>query len=219
MIVPRHSLFLVMALLLGACALGTVRDVDRMKQLTDAGDLEALAAFEVDCAPATEGCAQAHMIRADACLRRAQETPVAGRAPYAACAVEDYEAALVAAAARPDPLVDPLRLTRWELESLRLWRDAVARDQAAELNAELAEAAEQVAREQDTRPEGFYYLADARVWPVNAGLERPACPAILQASRLVERAAALADAGTVDVDQLRRDIDNAARVHGCTIAS
>jgi hypothetical protein len=216
---PALPVVLVVVLLLAACAAGTVRDLSKMKHWAQAGDLEALVAFEVDCAPTTEGCAQAHMIRADACLRRAQETPVAGRAAYASCAAQDYDAALIAADARPDPLVDAERLARWELESLRLWRDAVAREQAATLNAELAEAAEQVASAQAMRPEGFYYLADARIWPVNAGLERPACPAILQASRLVERAASLADAGAVDVGQLRRDIANAATVHDCTISS
>ncbi len=206
-------------LLVAACFGGTVRDVATLKDLVAARDLEAIVAYDVACAAAEPGCAQAHMIKADACLRRAQGVAVMARAPYAACAAEGYAAARVAAAARSDPLVDPARLARWELESLRFWRDAVSRDAASTLNATLAERAEAVATTQPARPEGPYYLADARVWPVNAGLERPACPGISAASALADRAADRAAAGEVDVAQLQRDLANAARAHDCGLAS
>ncbi len=210
---------LAFGLLLAACAVATVRDVATLKELVEARDLETIVAFDVACAPVEPGCAQAHTIKADACLRMAQGVEVTARAPYAACAAESYRAASQAVAARPDPQVDAGRLARWELEALRFWRDAVARSEGATLNATLAERAEQVATAQPGRPEGPYYLADARVWTVNAGLERPACPGIAAAEALVARAMPVAGAGEVDVAQLQRDLANASRVHECDVAS
>ncbi|TVQ30475.1 MAG: hypothetical protein EA356_15040 [Geminicoccaceae bacterium] len=203
--------------LLTACAVETVRDVAALKRLVDARDPDAIVAYEVDCPPAAPGCAQAHTIRADACLRRAQGVGVVDREAYARCAAESYDAAQVAAAARPDPLVDPARLVRWELEALRFWRDAAARDRGLALNATLAERAERVATAATDRPEGPYYLADARIWPVNLGIEQPPCPGVASALALAEAALPLEQAGEVDVQQLVTDLARAALAHGCDV--
>ena len=214
-----RALLLLAALGLAACAAPTVREVAELKELAAAGNVDAIVAYEVACQPTTVGCAQAHVIQADACLGRAQTTSVVARAPYAACATEGFGLALDAATAVPDPSVDPARLGRARLEANRLWRDAVTRAEGAELNARLAERAARVATAEPARPEGPYYLADARVWPVNAGLEPEPCAAIQAAILLANEAAVRQSAGAVDVAQLQRDLANAALARGCDLPS
>ncbi|MEO1091575.1 MAG: hypothetical protein AAFX81_13150 [Pseudomonadota bacterium] len=212
----------VVALLAAAAAcetVGTVREVDRMKALAQSGDVDALVTYQVTCVSGTEGCDQAHMIKADACLQRAQSVGVVGRIPYASCAAEGYEAALDAAAASGDGRVDGDRLARSELEALRLWRDAASRSEGTPINRRLGAAGGQVGDRQPARPEGPYYEADSLLWLVNAGIAQPPCPTLALAQERIIAARAAAAAGTVDVGQLDRDLANTARVAGCELGT
>ncbi|NBB70153.1 MAG: hypothetical protein GVY33_07490 [Alphaproteobacteria bacterium] len=196
---------------LAACATATLRDLDRMKQLSAAGDAAAVAATAVDCRGGP-GCAQAHAIRADACLDLAGDAAVEARAEPAACARTGYDRALAALADHADPRLDAARLEAQRLEAIRLERDAVGLDRGLALNDTLAGRAAAFEAAGGAPGTAAFYAANATSFAVAFG--EPAAPC----ARLAEAAAAAAraEAGSADaVAQLRRDIANLARLEGC----
>jgi hypothetical protein len=175
-------------LLIGGCA-GSVRELAAFQDLTARGAWSEIASRPLDCAPAAEGCGRTREIKGDACLRLAQtalaEARAAQAAPYAACAVDNYGAALAAAGA------DAASLTPRRLEARRLAREsATDLGAAGDANAALADAAAAFAAAAPARPEGFHYAADARLWRAVFTDGDDACGDIGQARALAARAAA-----------------------------
>jgi hypothetical protein len=204
---------LVLAAGLVACATGTLRELDRLKRLSAAGDDAAIAAMTLDCRGGP-GCAQAHMIQADACLALAREAAVTARAEPAACARSGYGRALAALGADADPRVDATRLAADRLEAIRLERDAVTLPRGLELNAELGERADAYAAAGGDRPRAAYYAANAVAFEVAFGRVEAPCAALDDAAARTDAAAGggLGEA----VPQLRRDIANLRQLEGCT---
>jgi hypothetical protein len=197
---------------LAACATGTLRELDRMKQLSAAGDSAAVAATAVDCTGGP-GCAQAHAIRADACLELARAAAVDARAEPAECARSGYGRALAALADHADPRVDATGLQARRLEAIRLERDAVPLDRGLGLNEALARRAAAFEAAGGAPATAAFYAANAAAFEVAFGEPATPCAQLAEAAAAAERAEAVsADA----VAQLRRDIANLARLEGCT---
>lgn len=196
-----------------ACAAGTLSELDRLKSLSASGDAAAIAATTVDCT-AGPGCAQAHMIKADACLALARDAEVAARAEPAACARRSYDRALAALGAHADPRVDAARLGADRLEAMRLERDAVPAARGLELNATLAERAGELAAAGGAPARAAFYTANAIAFAVAFGEVEAPCAALADAAEGAQAAQAggLGEAAA----QLRRDIVNLRRLEGCT---
>jgi len=211
--VLRSLAAVVLVVGLVACAAGTLRELDRLKGLSAAGDAAAIAATTIDCT-AGSGCAQAHMIKADTCLALARDSAVAARAEPAACARRSYDRALAALAADADPRVDAARLEADRLEAIRLERDAVPLAQGLELNAALGEGAAELAEAGGDPARAAFYAANAVAFEVAFGEVEAPCAALADAAARAEAAQAggLGEA----VPQLRRDIANLRRLEGCT---
>ncbi len=176
-----------LAVALAAGCAGTVRELDSAKRAAAAGDPAANADRAVDCAPADEGCGQLRAIKADACLRLAQDAMAEGRAaeaaPRAACAREHF------AAARQSPGADAASLVARELEATRLARESASGAAAAQANADLDALAGSAAAALPGRAEGFHYGADAALWraaftPVGDGCDDLAAARRLAAAAL-----------------------------------
>jgi hypothetical protein len=186
---------LVLALALAAC--GTARELDRLKDLNEAGDLAAIAATAVDCTgPDDPACLQAREIKANACLRLGTEALAPGSADAAAaprhfdCAIANYRAAL-AAAPQPPPAELRARLAAGTLLALRERRDQARNAaEAIPLNAALAEEAARTRTAVPASALGFYYGASAAYARATLAGESALarCPSLTEAARLVAQA-------------------------------
>lgn len=208
----RYGAAAALLLLIAGCAAGTLRELDRMKELAAAGDDAAVAAVTVGCTGGP-GCAQAHAIKADACLALAREAAVDARGRHAACARAGYGRALAALADDGDPRVDAARLRRQRLEAVRLERDVAAPDRGLALNRRLAEAAGELVAAGGDPAVAAFYTANARAFAVAFGDADAPCATLADAA---ERAAAADAPALGDAPaQLRRDIANLRRAEGC----
>ncbi len=207
----RALVAVVAAVALAACATGTLRELDRIKQLSAAGDSAAVAAIAVDCTTGP-GCAQAHAIRADACLDLAGAAAVDARAGPAACARTGYDRALAALADHADPRVDAARLEAQRLEAIRRERDAVGLERGLALNETLAARAAAFEAAGGAPATAAFYTANAAAFAVAFGEPAAPCARLAEAAAAAERAAT---ASAEAVEQLRRDIANLARLEGC----
>lgn len=85
---------LLLLLLLPGCL---AQQLDRMKDQAAAGQTAALAAERIECSGPDALCAQAQVLRAEACLTLARSAPRDAAAPaHRACAASGYAAALAA---------------------------------------------------------------------------------------------------------------------------
>lgn len=212
---------LVLVLALAAC--GTARELDRLKDLNEAGDLAAIAATAVDCTgPDDPACVQAREIKANACLRLGTEALAPGSARAAEaprhfdCAIANYRAAL-AAGTQPPP-AERARLAAGTLLALRERRDQARNAaEAIPLNAALAEEAARTRTAVPASALGFYYGASAAYARAalagESALAR--CPSLTEAARLVAQAPP-PDAGLAPaLAALGRAIDAERRRFAC----
>lgn len=208
----RLAVALVLVAAVAACAASTLRQLDRMKSLSAAGDHAAVAATAVDCTGGP-GCAQAHMIRADSCLTLAQGASVDDRAAPAACARAGYGRALAALAEEDDPAVDPLRLRANRLEALRLERDASGTAEGLALNERLASRIDDYVDAGGARARAAFYEANVLAFEVAFGEVTAPCAVLDEAVALagVARDPALGDAPR----QLRGDLADMRTARGC----
>lgn len=182
---------LVLVLALAAC--GTARELDRLKDLNEAGDLAAIAATAVDCTgPDDPACVQAREIKANACLRLGTEALAPGSARAAEaprhfdCAIANYRAAL-AAGTQPPP-AERARLAAGTLLALRERRDQARNAaEAIALNAALAEEAARTRTAVPASALGFYYGASAAYARAALGPESALarCPPLAEAAGLI----------------------------------
>ena len=212
---------LVLVLALAAC--GTARELDRLKDLNEAGDLAAIAATAVDCTgPDDPACVQAREIKANACLRLGTEALAPGSARAAEaprhfdCAIANSRAAL--AAGTQPPRAGRARLAAGTLLALRERRDQARNAaEAIPLNAALAEEAARTRTAVPASALGFYYGASAAYARAalagESALAR--CPSLTEAARLVAQAPP-PDAGLAPaLAALGRAIDAERRRFAC----
>lgn len=209
--------FAVVALPLGLSACDpTVRQLGTAKDEAPKRDFEAIATTPVTCNASQTGCAQLRSVTADACHRTAEGAPEPIQRERLDCAVENYDAALVALAQKPDPEVDRSQVELGVLDSLQRRRDLATGTAEADIaNAALATHASAVKTGENANPAGFYYAADARLNAVLRGGAQGGCVEIAGAARTLGNARAEGTAFAEPVLRLNRAIVNAMTGRGC----
>lgn len=195
-----------------------IGQLEMFKQEAATRNWQAIADATVACAPGSQGCAQLHQIKADACLSLGNQTVPAQQATDYDCAITEYQAAITAQLKQPDPAVDTARLQTAELDALSRRRDRSRTDgEAARFNAALLNDARTAVKAAPAQAAGYYYVGDALLSqalseepPASCGTLNHATTALDSAS---QRQGGYADA----IAQRRRDIANAARAGGCKL--
>ncbi|WP_207538266.1 hypothetical protein [Sabulicella rubraurantiaca] len=215
----------VTALLLGGCDPAartagqllnpTVASLQEIKGLHTDGNFAAVVDRQVSCMPAQEGCAQLHYLKADSC-RRVAGAAGPGRRGRLDCAIENYEAALVAVGQRADPLVDRRAVEIALLDMSVQRRDAAegAADAAAQ-NAALQRRAAAAQRGPSARPAGFYHAAEALMSDVVRAGTSGNCARIDEAARLLAEARADGTPYAAPAQRLASSIESTRRARGC----
>lgn len=146
------------AALLSACD-GTTSDLAQATGASQSGDVAVNADTVLDCDPRGEACAKTYWIKADACLRLAQQEVQAGRASSAVardrtrCATDAFDRAM-AGWRTPQSGVG-------QLQALRLSRQiARTSGDGARANAALIQAADKFGATYPTLNAGPYFAAD-----------------------------------------------------------
>jgi hypothetical protein len=218
---PRPATFVVwVGLLVAACSTVNpqIGQLETFKQEAATRKWQAIADATVACAPGSQGCAQLHQIKADACLSLgSQVAPVQQAADYD-CAITEFQAAIAGQLKQKDPMVDTALLQTAELDALSRRRDRSRSDgESARFNGALLNDAAAVVKAAPEQAAGYYYLGDALLSqalseqpPTSCGTLNRATAALDTASR---RASGYADA----IAQRRRDIANAAQAGGCKL--
>ncbi len=167
--------------LTGCCGFTTVKPLKAAKALAEKSDYAALAAMEIKCKETCEGCNQLHLLKGDACYRRAK----AGDAPG-----KNY---LCAA----DELAEGIRQTdAWKMEgfdlnqsqayinlceSLRSRRDLLTGADAEGINEQLLGQARAFLAAVPGAPCGVYFEANAQLAQLRTCLLHPEnCPDLCQ---------------------------------------
>ena len=207
-------------LLLAGCT-GSVAELDDLQELYAQGDYAAVAARPLECTLGEEGCARSHEMKADSCLRLAQQAVREARAAEAAepadCAAHNYRALLAA------DLGDATALGARELEAVRLERES-APDFAAggTFNDALARRASDFGAREPSLAEGPYYAASALFWRASFEDVTDDCAVLRDARDLAARAAESPSAeggppgGVGEAARaLARRATEAARSRGC----
>ena len=199
---------LLCALAAGCTAINPqVGQLETFKQQAAVGNWSTIAATPVLCALDSPGCAQLHQIKGDACMRVAAAAAPLERAPDYDCAIEQYDAAIRAAA---DPSVDPARIRSQELEALQDRRDVSrSRQEAAPLNTRLATLAQDTISADPGQAAGYYYLASALLMQGLSEAPPQACRTLDRAAAALDQASQRPGAAPDAIGQRRRDINNA----------
>lgn len=178
---------LTLAMALGALVLtsGCDEDTRSLETAQDqalAGDTTAIANTLLDCDPTSAACAKNHWIKADACLKLAQQEVSAGRASgaearsRAGCATDSYTSALRGWS-------DAQGTVRaGQLEAQRVSRQVSrSASEGARWNSAMGRSAAAFAATFPARAAGSYYAGDALFWDIVrtggadcAGLQRVA---------------------------------------------
>lgn len=211
---PHGVAVLLCALLLAGCAsVQQTRQLDDFKALAAKGDYATIAARDVSCDATDPACAQAQLLKGDACYRLAK----AGDASRYACAADALGAGLVAPGL-DQPAATRAAYTSNRCEALRQARDRVSGPPALARNKELAACAQAL----ETLNPGS---AAARFFAVNAGLaavqigptDTTACARLdALAASLREREGAAAASGLdAPYRRLGNDLQLTRRGFGC----
>lgn len=203
---------LAIALVVIGCSSG-VQQLQQAKTWAAAGNYASIADEPVSCGASQPGCGQLRAIKADACRRVATTEAATARRGRLDCAIENYGAALGAAA---DPQVDRVQAELGLLDVLQRRRDVAAdRQDADRQNRALAERAA-AASGPNARPAGAYYAADAELNTVLLGPAQGGCTEIGHAAQLLRDAGAEGTSFTAAAGALSRAVANARRARGCT---
>jgi hypothetical protein len=157
--IPVFSLFLLAALLASGCAIKQLSDV---KESWANKDYEWIAAQQVTCNAADDGCNQLHLIKGDACYRLAKGGKEA-KARYA-CAVDELETGI---AQTKEWKIDNLNLNRAQTyenlcESIRNLQDLETGAQAEDLTKKLVNASQAFLVAEPGNLGAIYFLNSAR---------------------------------------------------------
>jgi hypothetical protein len=214
------TLVLPVGLLLASCSAVNpqIGQLETFKQEAAAGKSQAIADAKVACAPGSQGCAQLHQIKADACMAVGNQASPAQQATDYDCAISEYQAAIAAQRKQPDSTVDMARLQTGELDALLRRRDRSRSDQeAARFNGALLSEARAMVEAAPAQAAGYYYLGDGLLSQALSERAPTSCATLHRAAaalgNAIQRPGAYADA----IAQRRRDMGNAAQADGCNL--
>jgi hypothetical protein len=160
----RLSLGLV--LVAGLLACGAVKKLEQFKQHDARGDFAWIAAQNVDCQAAQEGCNQLHLLKGKACFRLAKEEEAANKKAEAkahyTCAADEIEAGM--AQTTNFDAVTGARAQWYEnlCESLRNWLNMEADAEVLRLANKLLETAKKFRAEEAEHPAAIYFANSAQ---------------------------------------------------------
>ncbi|ARE40744.1 hypothetical protein RGUI_2603 [Rhodovulum sp. P5] len=218
----KRFALLAAAAVLTLTACNDVRDLAGAKESAAGGDLVTLADRPVTCEASKPACAQLHRIKADACLRLAQNALAVGQAreamtgARAACALSGYDAALKGM----DDGKGTVRAAR--MEALRVSRVTSRSTSGARgFNTRMGREAATFQSAFPDRDAGPYYRAAARYWEAAFGSSATACADLGAAKTLAAKARtgrSVPDGPAVQdaLPKLEQQIAQAAASKGCS---
>nr|WP_294526545.1 hypothetical protein [uncultured Rhodopila sp.] len=218
---PKATPLVVSAsLLVAACSTinPQIGQLETFKQEAAARNWQAIADTRVACAPESQGCAQSHQIKADACMSLGNNAPSAQQAAEYDCAITEYQAAVAAQLKLPDPAIDLAVLQKGELEALLRRRDHSRSDrEATPFNRALLTEAATVVKAAPAQAAGYYYLGDALVSQALSEQPPTSCETLHRAAATLAHASQQPGGYADAITQRRRDIANAAQAGGCKL--
>lgn len=213
----RSALYVLLATLTACSA--TVSQLDKAKDLGEAGEYEQIAAFNIECAAGEQGCNQLHLIKGDACLRLAQREENSVR--YYDCAITHLSTGIDQTRGKTTPIGSLETYYENLLEALRQRQDlARSLAESAPFTEQLASRAGRFQAAYPDSPAGPFYQASARLTMVLNRLTSGGNSAVIcrELNDILNDLATVDDPGryAANLRRLRNDIRGArATIAGC----
>jgi hypothetical protein len=218
---PKPSTLVISAgLIVAACSTinPQIGQLETFKQEAAAKNWQPIADAKVACTPQSQGCAQLHQIKANACMSLGNQAALTQQSTDYDCAVNEYQAAIAAQLKQPDATVDLAQLRTGKLEALSRRRDRSRSDQeAAQFNRALVSDATAMVKAAPAQGSAYYYLGDGLLSQALSEQPPNSCATLQRASVALDTASQRPSAYADAIAQRRRDIANAAKAGGCSL--
>lgn len=214
------TLVILSGLAVSACSAVNpqIGQLETFKQEAAAKQWRPIADARIECAPQSQGCAQLHQIKADACMSLAYRAAPTQQSGDYDCAINEYQAAIAAQLEQPDATVDMVRLQTGKLDALSRRRDiSRSEEEATRFNRELLRDSTLLAKAAPARAVGNYYLSDALLSQALSEQPPASCKTLHRAVVALGDASQWSDGYAGAIAQRQRDIENAARAGRCNV--